>query len=114
MNNKSKGLIGERLAANYLKKGKYEILERNFNFPIGEVDIIARKNDTIVFVEVKSRETCLFGLPSESVNYRKQKKYIAMAKMYMVMKNLSGFNFRFDVIEVLGEEINHIENAFEG
>lgn len=113
INNIVKGISGENKAIKYLKKKKYTILEHNVDFKIGEVDIIARRNDTIVFVEVKWRKDESYGKPSESVDYYKQKKYISMAKMYMVKNRLSGFNFRFDIIEITGNNINHIENAFE-
>lgn len=112
--NKIKGNIGELNVCKYLKSKKYKILETNFTLPYGEIDIIAQIKKTIVFIEVKKRETISFGYPSESVNFKKQNKIRIVAEKYLVKNNLyEKFSCRFDVIEIVGDEIiNHIENAF--
>ena len=110
--NKLKGDIGEELATRYLIKNHYKILDRNFKNSIGEIDIIAKTKDIVVFVEVKYRSTNLFGEPKEAVNIFKQQKIQKVAMCYLKLKKLEDKNIRFDVIEILDDKINHIENAF--
>lgn len=114
MNNKIKGNYGEKIARDYLISNKYFILESNFKNNLGEIDIISKKENTIVFVEVKSRSNINYGYPYEAVNLRKQNKIIKVAKSYIKNKSLKDSQFRFDVIEVYlsNKKINHIENAF--
>ncbi|WP_202711318.1 YraN family protein [Sporosalibacterium faouarense] len=113
-NNKLKGDYGEKLAMEYLNDNDYIIIERNFRNRIGEIDIIAKKDNIIVFIEVKSRKNSKYGYGYEAVNKRKQDKIIKLANSYINFKNLRSFQFRFDIIEVYFEDcrINHIENAF--
>lgn len=111
-NNNLIGDRGEELAINYLKKNKYKILESKYKIAIGEIDIIARKKKTIVFIEVKSRTSDYFGRPSEAVSAAKQNKIRAVATTYLKIKRKLDSLVRFDVIEVLDDEINHIENCF--
>ena len=110
--NKITGGKGEILAQNYLKKQKYKILETNYSCKLGEIDIIAKENDTIVFVEVKTRTSEMYGRPCEAVTPFKQNKIRTIAKYYLMLKHAFEVNCRFDVIEVLDDEINHIKNAF--
>ena len=112
MNTKILGNIGEILAKNYLKKKKFKILETNFKCKIGEIDIIASKNNIIVFVEVKFKSTKKFGLPREMVTLHKQNKIKLVASYYLQIKKLYNSICRFDVIEIFDKDINHIENAF--
>lgn len=118
MTTKEIGAYGENAAAEYLEEQDYDILERNFRMKLGEIDIIAEKDGSMVFVEVKTRKNNFFGEPSEYVNYKKQKKIRRTALVYADAENT---DMRFDVIEVFYEEnggrfvmtnINHIENAF--
>lgn len=110
--NKITGDKGEILAQNYLKKKKYRILERNYHSNTGEIDIIAQDKKQIVFVEVKTRESNMFGNPSEAVDERKQFKIRMVAEAYLKENYLFDYPCRFDVVEVLDGYINHIENAF--
>lgn len=115
MNNKSTGIIGENLACNYLLNKGYIILERNFRSKVGEIDIIAKANEVIVFIEVKTRNNNYYGLPYESVDYRKQQKIIWAAKSYINLNKLSNYQYRFDIIEIYMKsknKINHIQDAF--
>ena len=105
------GADGEGLACKYLKCNGYKILERGYRNPFGEVDIIAEKEDTVAFIEVKTRLTETYGAPSEAVNFRRRQKYIQAAKYYFYGKQME-VTVRFDIIEILRGEINHIENAF--
>ena len=106
------GRIGEKSAVKFLKKLKYKILETNYTNHVGEIDIIAKDNDTIVFVEVKTRSSDTFGMPSEAVNYEKQRKYFIIASYYLERFGYTENECRFDVIEVLNGEINHLKSAF--
>ena len=112
------GKFGEDCAANFLESEGYKIVARNFRIRSAEIDIIAQKDNVIVFVEVKARSDIRHGLPSEAVTVRKQKKIIEAAGVFLQDENFSECACRFDVVEVylrgeLVEEINHIENAFE-
>ena len=106
------GRQGEDLVCNYLKKSGYKILEKNFKTTFGEADIIAKKDETIYFVEVKTRSSCLYGTPSEAVGSKKQKKYRDIANYYLKSKKLEEVYVEFCVAEVLGDDINFISEAF--
>ena len=114
MNTREIGTKYESVAAEYLEKKGYVILERNFRGRAAEADIVAKDGDTYVFVEVKYRESSASGHPLEAVTYAKQKKVSAAAVYYMSIHKLApdATSIRFDVIGIKGEEITHIENAF--
>ncbi len=105
------GKKGEKQAQNYLKKNGWKILQTNWRNPFGEVDIIAKKGDTVVFIEVKTRLSDAFGAPSEAVQKTRKLKYIRGANYYFYNKTVD-CTVRFDIIEIFNGEINHIENAF--
>ena len=113
------GKTGENLAADYLKKKGYKILERNHRNPMGEIDIIARDRRTLVFVEVKSRRTRGFGHPKYAVTFAKQRKISQAALYYLKTTGRQNHRARFDVVTVRaggGNESPRIEivkNAFE-
>ena len=111
-----KGMVGQQAAEAYLLNKGYRILARNFRVPTGEIDLIAEDVDYIVFIEVKSRNGSKYGLPREAVTPRKQARIIETALHYIAQHELTGQDFRFDVVEVLFENhegrITHIENAF--
>lgn len=114
-----KGNRGEALAAKQMEKMGYEILERNFHALKGEIDIIAKKDSYIVFTEVKYRKNEAMGSPAEAVNHWKQQHIIRAAKAYMAQNCLEemGYDFRFDVAEVLTNEgktyFRYTEDAFQ-
>ena len=112
-NTKAIGDVGEEIAVKYLISNGYKILERNTNHAGVEIDIIAKDKKAIVFCEVKTRSDVLFGRPVEAVNRPKQLRYIQGAKGYIVTNKIKNTDIRFDVIEVLDGEINHIKGAFE-
>jgi putative endonuclease len=97
---KSLGQRGEELAASVLKRAGYRILERNYQCPLGELDLVARQGGILVFVEVKSGEGSDGIPPRERVNWRKQKKLFHVAQFYLKEKRLQGVSARFDVVEV--------------
>ena len=107
-----KGRKNEALAEKYLKKKGYKIIERNYSNHIGEIDLIATDKDILVFVEVKFRQTDKFGLPREAVGIYKQNKIKRAATLYLQQNHLFDKQIRFDVVDILGDEITHIENAF--
>ncbi|WP_243342755.1 YraN family protein [Anaerococcus sp. AGMB09787] len=111
---KNLGDYGENLVATYLEEKSYKILARNYRKPYGEVDIIARKDKLIAFVEVKTRSNNNFSNPREAVNFAKQQRIIKASQAFLIEKNLTDYIMRFDVCEVLVEEkeLNYIENAF--
>ena len=114
---KNLGNTGENLAATFLENHGYKILEKNFRIRSAEIDIIAEKDNVIIFVEVKTRSNIRKGTPAEAVNIRKQKKIIEAASVFLQDENFCECACRFDVIEIfaVGKDfkINHIENAFE-
>ncbi len=110
---------GEDIAADLLLKKGYEIIERNYRFGKGEIDIIAKDPETgfTVFVEVKSKKNLEFGDPVYSVTKNKMKQIKRMAELYLYDKEIAELNCRFDVITVLlkGNQkpvIEHYVNAF--
>jgi len=114
MNNRAAGNTGENMAAMYLRLRMYKILERNYYSPVGEIDIIAKKGETYIFLEVKYRRDASKGLPREAVNIYKQNKIRRTAQHYLAANNINEYNtdIRFDVIEILGKEIRHLKAAF--
>ena len=113
----SLGKKGEELAIGWLKAGKYKILERNFKCRLGEIDIIARDGNTLVFIEVKTRATRDFGGPAAAVDDRKQRQLSKVALVYLNQKKLFNIPARFDVVAVellpSSPRIEVIQNAFE-
>ncbi len=107
---------GEGLAAGFLIEKGYKILTKNFRTRIGEIDIIAREKNTLVFVEVKTRESLEYGQPFESVNLRKRRKIANVALLYL-QKLREVPACRFDVVSVYYEngraEFELIRDAFE-
>ncbi len=112
MSNFELGIWGEKEAVKYLKKHKYKIIEQNFRCKLGEVDIIAKQGAYLVFIEVKTRASARYGLPMEAVDEIKQRKLNMLAVYYQKQFNLLDMPIRFDVVQVLGDEIKLIEGAF--
>jgi putative endonuclease len=109
------GKIGEQLAVDYLHRNGYSILERNFTFQKAEIDIIVQKDEFIVVVEVKTRNSAFFGNPQEFVSRAKIKLLVNAANEYLISNSLSQ-EVRFDIIAVLKnkniEQIEHFKDAF--
>lgn len=116
MSNQTLGKLGEDLVCSQLKKNGYKILERNYRFRFGEIDIIASKKGHTAFVEVKTRTSDTFGTPAEAVGIRKQKSIILAAQQYISQNGKPDENYTFDVAEVRFlngiPAIHYIENAF--
>ena len=115
MYNKRIGYIGEEIASNYLKKNNYIIIERNYRCKSGEIDIVAKEKNTIIFIEVKTRTNKKYGMPIDAVNKIKQKHLASAINYYLYNKRVLDSDVRFDVIEVILENsrfsINHIKNC---
>ncbi len=109
------GRRGEAVAVKYLRNKGYSILEKNFMCRQGEIDIIAKEKDYIVFIEIKSRTNMKYGLPSEAVTKEKIKHILKSANYYLYINNLENVNVRVDVIEEYIEKnkyyINHIKQV---
>lgn len=110
MNKRALGKAGEELAAAFLEQKGYRILRRNYWCRVGEIDLIAQKNDCVHFVEVKTRSSGYYGSPAESITQNKIGRMKAAAASYM--KSVAGMpglgrDIQFDVIEI---QINHLEN----
>ena len=114
MNTTLAGREGEAKAAEYLRKKRYQIIGANYRCRFGELDLIARKRELVVFVEVKLRKNDRFGAAADAVTLRKQEKLRKAALSWMAATGCEA-PARFDVIEIYTEtgQINHIENAFE-
>lgn len=111
------GKSGEELAARYLKRMGYQLLCRNYRSRFGEIDIIARDADTVVFVEVKSRKTSTYGHPKYAITYAKQEKISKTALYYLKSNGQSSSKARFDVVTISvanqKTSVEIIKNAFE-
>lgn len=112
INTHALGMQGEQLAYEYLKEKGYKILERNYRNKTGEIDIIAKKNNRIIFVEVKQKSSLKFGYPREMITSQKIKKIRDTAIMYLQSHKLIGNQIQFDCIEIIDKKITHIENCF--
>ncbi len=109
------GKKGEELAAEYLLKNGYQILEKNWFYKKAEVDIIALKGETLAVVEVKTRSSDYFGNPQDFVNQKKIRLLVEAINQYITTKDLD-VEVRFDIIAILKNQytfkIEHIEDAF--
>ncbi len=116
----SLGRRGEQLAADRLAALGYQIVERNFRCPAGEIDLVARDQDTWVFVEVKTRRGARFGTPEDAITARKRAHLIASAQHYLQARDLRDVPWRIDAVAVglstAGEllRVDVIENAVTG
>jgi putative endonuclease len=113
-----KGSYGENLARSYLRRKNYRIVAKNYRCGLGEIDIVARKGDLLVFAEVKSRRDNGLVEPFESVTREKQSRLSRLAEHFVVCHGFTDMMLRFDVISILfdaGGKVRkfvHIEDAF--
>ena len=117
-NNREFGSWGEKQAEEYLLDKGYQLVERNFRVRQGEIDLIVKNDQFLVFVEVKTRKNNLFGAPQAAVDYRKQNKIKKIAKFYLRDKKYIEYKLRFDVISILYKNddndivLEHYKNSF--
>ena len=109
------GELGEELAVEELEKNGYEIVERNWRYKKAEIDIIARKNDVLAIVEVKTRSSDYIGNPQDFVSPKKIKLLVEAVNEYVIFKDLD-VEVRFDIIAIIKNEnrltLEHLEDAF--
>ena len=114
--NKARGEVGETAAAKFLESAGFTILERNYRFDRGEIDIVAEDKDELVFVEVKSRQTLAFGSPEDAITPKKESYLKRTAEGYLFEHRLEGKPCRFDVVAIEWKagrpDIRHIKNVF--
>jgi putative endonuclease len=117
MQRQALGAYGERVAAQHLSRLGLVILDRNWRCPDGEVDLILRDGDDIVFCEVKTRTSARFGSPAEAVTGRKVRKLRRLAGQWLAEAGIHSPSLRFDVVEVRPQprgatQVTHIRSAF--
>jgi len=108
---------GEDIAVDYLSSNNFKIIERNYRYGHGEIDIIAKDGEVLVFVEVKTRKNLEFGPPELAITKRKQSQVRKISEAYLIEKNIADTDCRIDVVAILirkniPPKITHIENAF--
>lgn len=109
------GKKGEQLAVDFLLKNSYDIIERNYRFDKAEVDIIAKKEDVLAIIEVKTRSSTDFGNPQDFVKPKQIQRLVKAVDEYVLVNSLD-LEVRFDIIAIVKEgdtfNIEHLENAF--
>ena len=111
------GQRGETLGWNFLKKQGYALMEKNYRTRLGEIDVVARKDQTVVFIEIKTRRDTRFGLPEEAVDWRKRQKLSRLAESYLQEKGLEDQPVRFDILSITWDgmrepQFSLLEDAF--
>lgn len=112
-NKRKIGTEKEQLAGAYLEERGYEVIEYNYRCKQGEIDIVAKDEEYLVFCEVKYRSGAKNGTPFEAVDYKKQKTISRCALFYITEKRLGEIPCRFDVVGVTDKEITVVKNAFD-
>lgn len=115
MSTVKKGKEAEKLAAHFLETKGYHILEYNYRHKKGEIDLVAKEDTTLVFVEVKMKTSARYGYPEDAVNQKKRELILATADHYIHETDWKGL-IRFDIIAILNDPLNpsfeHFEDAF--
>jgi putative endonuclease len=109
---RERGIAGEDIAAAWYLSNGYEVLERNWRCRQGELDLIVRRGAEVVFCEVKSRSTTMFGAPAEAVTHDKRQRIRHLAARWIQDSPVRPAQIRFDVAAVLGNELEIFEGAF--
>ncbi len=113
---RQQGADGEALAVRFLERNGMKILERNYRYQRGEIDVIANDGGEVVFVEVKTRRSTAYGEPEEAVTPRKQEQLRALAEAYLTERGIEDTPCRFDVVAILRQRdtttIKHVKDAF--
>ncbi len=106
------GRSGEAKAVRWLERRGWVILARRWRCRLGELDVVGLDGDTLVFVEVKTRSSALFGPPEEAVGGLKRRRIVRTALSYVKKLGYAGRALRFDVMALCGDEVRHIPGAF--
>jgi len=109
---RERGRKFELLAAVYFRREGFEILEQNWQAGHKEIDLIVKKDNLIVFAEVKSSNTPYYGHPAERVDRKKVRNLVDAANQYLLVKSISGFDLRFDVVTFSNGKMEHFPDAF--
>ena len=121
ISNQELGKKGEALAEKFLKDKGFRIIQRNYRCKIGEIDLICEKEKVLIFCEVKSRRSIVFGIPAEAIDSKKIRHIRRVASWFLTQKMCinrlySDYDMRFDLVEAVfvneEYELNHVENAF--
>ncbi len=113
------GESGEAIAARALRRAGYRILAERYSCPLGELDLVARDRDTLVFIEVKTRTSLEAGPPEAAVSRGKQRRIVKAAREYLRRRGQAPVNYRFDIVSVFwqpegGYQLRLIKDAFKG
>ena len=111
-NNRETGSRYEEKAREFLERQGFTILEKNFRTRQGEIDLIGKEKEYLVFIEVKHRKNTSFGLPEEAVNFRKQRTICRVSDVYRMKHRLGEVPMRFDVVADLDGKMELFRNAF--
>ena len=116
---KKLGAWGEDLACQYLRENGVNVIEKNVYTPYGEIDVVGEINQSIIFIEVKTRKTSSYGYPEVSINRKKAEHMVNSAMSYMQNRNSPSLPWRIDVIAILVDEnkpakIKWFQNAISG
>ncbi|HWT75444.1 MAG TPA: YraN family protein [Mobilitalea sp.] len=115
MNNREVGTAFEQKAADFLVKNGYQILNKNFRCKIGEIDLIAKSEGYLCFIEVKYRSGTSKGFPAEAITLNKMRRITRTAQFYMLLHKIpQDTPCRFDAVVILDQDISLIKNAFDG
>jgi len=106
---KKTGALGEQYAARYLIAQGYEVLNTNFHSKFGEIDIVARKNNEIIFCEVKTRKNINFGLPQEAFNYKKYSRIKKTIFIYFQNNRTNYSRWRIDLVSILLNSFDEVK-----
>lgn len=116
MNNKGKGGFGETFACNYLVKRGFKIIYKNWTCRWGELDVIAKDSDTLVFIEVKYRTSQRFGKSYEAINFKKKQSLMRSINYFLLSDNFSGVSWRVDAVcldKIKGKiSVNYYKSIF--
>lgn len=112
------GIRGEKAAVRFLRKKGFRILAKNLHGTYGEIDVVARRKNLIIFVEVKTRDKLYWGDPMEAVKTHKRQNIIDTARAFIARSKLEHCSFRFDILSIIWEPnhppvFEHYENAFD-
>lgn len=107
-----RGEDAEKLARDFLRQHGYEIIAERYRWRSGEIDLIARDGNSLVFIEVRSRSKELFGLPEETVNHTKRRKILLTAQHYLA-RHPTNLDVRFDVVALSGGQLRLYKDAFQ-
>jgi len=110
--NYNKGKYGEEVALKYLQNKGYELVEQNYSIDIGEIDLIMKDKDRLVFIEVKYKYNDKLGIPEEMIGKTKLAKVKRVAEVYVFLMKPREEKFRIDAVCILGDKIKHYQNLY--